>query len=95
LDFETDTQWLETVHQRLLEQGVIFVSRPVAEYYMNNEGAYWVWSNGGFSMFREIEAREITRKEAFIWRFRKPETPISDAAVVNFNVARMRRPPND
>lgn len=90
LDFETNTQWLKTVRRRLVEQGVILVPRRMAEVYMQTEGTYWLWANGGFTMFHQIEVRDPTSWEEFIWRCRKPNTPLSDAAVVSFNVARMR-----
>ena len=90
LDVETDSQWLKTVRRHLLEQGVIFVPRKVADVYMQTEGAYWIWSNGGYTMFTEIKARTPTRWEALIWQYRRPNTPLSNASVVNFNVARIR-----
>jgi hypothetical protein len=57
---------------------------------MNAEGAYWVWANR-HNNFSEIKARPPTGWEAFIWRYRRPPTPFSDAAIINFEVARSRK----
>lgn len=80
-DFDTRTVWSRTVRRRLLAQGVLFLSKEVADQYLAGEGTHW----------RTVERkRGQTRipSGGFFARLFQTETPLSDAAVITRHLAR-------
>lgn len=80
-DFDTPTTWSGTVRRHLVAQGVLLLSKKVADHYLaSEEGAYW-----------RTAQREPRQKRSFFGRyfdrlFRTPPS-LADAAMITRHFA--------
>ncbi len=74
----------QRVRQRLMAQGVLFLSKDAVVGYLSSEEAvYWRWKQRNDSAwenpsFAHLSPRTPTLAETMRWRITKPDTPIYD-----------------
>jgi hypothetical protein len=65
-----DSAWLRVVRRRLADQGVIFMPKTKVGDYLETEGVYWIYKQGGTGKWRD--ARTPSWGERMIWRLKPP-----------------------